>query len=177
MFRAAFLAGLPVTERWQHVYRVSYYELGNGIPPGFDASIYQPDLNFKFVNDTDRFLMIRTEFDPDLQRLRFVLKGRGPRRKVAVSSWRGGAIPPPPPRIVANPDLEPGEKRQTDYAIWGMNAGISRKVWTNAQLVMEDEFASAFQPWAARWEVGPDSFGNLDTSGIEGAEVAETSAD
>ncbi len=177
MFRAAFLAGLPVTERWQHVYRVSYYELGENAPPGFDASIYQPDLNFGFVNDTDDYLMIRTDFDPVAQRLRFVLNGRGPRRQVAVSSWRGAAIPPPPPRIVANTDLEPGEKRQTDYAIWGMRAGIGRKVWANSRLVLQDEFASSFQPWSARWEVGPDSLGNLDTSDIDGAEAAETTSD
>ncbi len=169
MFRAAFLSGLPVTERWQHVYRVSYYELGRGNPPGFDASIYQPVLNLKFVNDTNNFLMIRTDFDRDKARLRFRIMGRGPRRLVKVSSWRGVAVRPPPPRIVANAELGPGEKIQTDYSVWGMNAGIGREVWADQKLLFEDRFDSSFRAWSARWEVGPDSKGNLDTTGIEGA--------
>ena len=169
MFRAAFLSGIPVTERWQHVYRVSYYELGRRNPPGFDASIYQPDLNLKFINETENYLMIRTDFDRDKARLRFRIMGRGPRRLVKVSSWRGVAVPPPPPRIVSNAELGPGDKIQTDYAVWGMNARIAREVWADQKLLFEDRFDSSFRAWSARWEVGPDSKGNLDTTGIEGA--------
>ena len=169
MFRTAFLAGLPVEERWQHVYRVRYYELGDGHPPGFDASIYQPTLNLRFTNTTDNFLMIRSEFHYDAGRLRFYLIGAAPRRRVEMSSWASGASEPGDPRFVANPDLAPGERKQTDWPVWGLKTGIGRQVFQGDELLFEDEFVSDFRAWSARWEIGPDAEGNIDTTGLEEA--------
>ncbi len=45
MFRAALDAGLKITERQNHSYRVRYYEP----PVGMDATIYLPKPDFKFV--------------------------------------------------------------------------------------------------------------------------------
>jgi vancomycin resistance protein YoaR len=167
MFRAAFLAGLPITERWQHVYRVRYYELGDGHPPGFDASIYQPTLNMLFTNDTDNYLMIRSEFHWDAGRLRFYLIGSPSRRRVEMNAWATGASEPGEPRFVANPELAPGERKQTDWPIWGLKTGLERQVFQGDELLFEDEFISNFRAWSARWEVGPDAEGNIDTSGLE----------
>ena len=170
MFRAAFMAGLPVGERWQHIYRVLYYEQGPGNPPGFDASVFQPDLNMTFVNDTEGFLMVKTELDASKSRLRFMLMGRAPKRRVDMTSWRGAAVAPPPPVVVPNPELKPGERKQTEYAVAGMKAGVARKVLQDGKPLFEDEYVSNFRPWPARWEIGPDENGQLDTSGIEGLE-------
>lgn len=168
MFRAAFLAGLPIKERWQHLYRVSYYELGPGNPPGFDASVYEQSLNMQFENDTAGHLMVKTDFDRAKKRLRFLLMGGAQKRQVKMSASRGAAIPPPPPRIVANPNLRPGQREQTDHAVAGMRARVGRQVWLDGKLHLEDEFASNFVAWSARWEIGPDEQGNLDTTGIAG---------
>jgi vancomycin resistance protein YoaR len=166
MFRAAFMAGLPIHERWQHVYRVSYYELGEGNAPGFDASIYQPTLNLMFTNDTDNYLMIRSEYHEAAGRLRFYLIGSPQRRRVEMSSWAGGASEPGEPRFEANPELAPGERKQTDWPVWGLKTGVGRKVFVNDELLFEDEFVSNFRAWAARWEIGPDADGNIDTTGL-----------
>lgn len=166
MFRAAFLAGLPINERWQHVYRVSYYEIGDGIAPGFDASIYQPTLNLLFTNDTANYLMIRSEYNEDAGRLRFYLIGSPERRRVEQNSWAGGASEPGDPRFVANPDLAPGERKQTDWPVWGLRAGVGRQVYQKDDLLFEDEFVSNFRAWSARWEIGPDADGNIDTTGL-----------
>ena len=61
LFRAAFLAGLPIEERHKHLYRVRYYEQGD-FPIGFDASIWQPVLDLRFVNNTEGPIMVRTVF-------------------------------------------------------------------------------------------------------------------
>lgn len=55
MFRAAMYSGLPVTERQSHSYAVSYYA-----PQGTDATIYIPNPDLKFENDSKNFLLIQS---------------------------------------------------------------------------------------------------------------------
>jgi vancomycin resistance protein YoaR len=53
VFRAALNGGLPVTERRNHSFAVSYYA-----PQGTDATIYPGVQDLKFVNDTDAYIVI-----------------------------------------------------------------------------------------------------------------------
>lgn len=68
MFRAAFWAGLPITERWNHSHYISWYDrfgygdYGNG--PGIDATIFLGGPDLRFVNDTDGWILIQTYADP-----------------------------------------------------------------------------------------------------------------
>ena len=54
-FRAAAEAGLKITERRNHAFIVRYYN-----PPGFDATIYPPHPDFRFINDTPGHILIQT---------------------------------------------------------------------------------------------------------------------
>ena len=56
VFRAAVNSGLPITERRPHAYRVVYYE-----PAGFDATIYDPRPDLRFINDTENYILIQTK--------------------------------------------------------------------------------------------------------------------
>ncbi|HEY6736182.1 MAG TPA: VanW family protein [Candidatus Saccharimonadia bacterium] len=58
-FRAALAAGLPITERHNHSFAVSYYTWPYAAP-GVDATIYYPEVDFKFVNDTGHYLLMQT---------------------------------------------------------------------------------------------------------------------
>ncbi|MBU0648260.1 VanW family protein, partial [Patescibacteria group bacterium] len=51
MYRAALDAGFPITARSPHRYRVSYYE-----PVGLDATVYIPNPDLRFVNDTKHYI-------------------------------------------------------------------------------------------------------------------------
>ncbi len=68
VFRAAFKAGLPITEWHPHRYRMSFYEQDDW-PPGLDASILQPEGNpfgggdFQFDNPSDSYLLIESYVD------------------------------------------------------------------------------------------------------------------
>ncbi|HEV2529744.1 MAG TPA: VanW family protein [Thermomicrobiales bacterium] len=68
VFRAALLAGLPISEWWPHAQRISFYER-DGWGPGFDASILQPEHDpmsggdFKFDNSTGAWLLIESYVD------------------------------------------------------------------------------------------------------------------
>jgi vancomycin resistance protein YoaR len=53
-FNAAYEAGLSITERTNHALYISHY------PQGRDATVNYPDLDLKFMNDTDNWLWLRT---------------------------------------------------------------------------------------------------------------------
>jgi vancomycin resistance protein YoaR len=61
-FRAALLAGLPIAERYNHSFAVGYYTAPFGVP-GVDATIYYPQVDFKFVNDTGHYILIQTHME------------------------------------------------------------------------------------------------------------------
>lgn len=69
-FRAALLAGLPITERYNHSFAVSYYTAPYGVP-GIDATIYYPQVDFKFKNDTKNYILIQTEMVGTTLKFRF----------------------------------------------------------------------------------------------------------
>jgi vancomycin resistance protein YoaR len=56
----AATAGLPILERVNHAFAISYYTAPYGVP-GVDATIYYPPVDFKFRNDTDAHILIQTE--------------------------------------------------------------------------------------------------------------------
>ncbi|HEX3081897.1 MAG TPA: VanW family protein [Candidatus Saccharimonadia bacterium] len=58
-FRAALQAGLPITERVNHAFAISYYTWPYSVP-GVDATIYYPQVDFKFVNDTGHYILMQT---------------------------------------------------------------------------------------------------------------------
>lgn len=55
-FRAAVLAGLEIIERYPHAFPVKYYN-----PQGFDATIYPPSPDLKFINNTSADILIQTK--------------------------------------------------------------------------------------------------------------------
>ena len=169
LFRALFWAGLPILERWQHVYRVRYYELGEyddeGHQPGFDAAIWQPSQDLRAINDTPNYLLIRREFNAADQSLRFVILGAPIGRRVEIDSWKGPAVEPPPVKVETNPELEPGEVKQTDNPIEGMQAVIYRRVYLGEQELFKDQFVSEFVAWPERWEIGLNEDGSVPPVG------------
>lgn len=61
-FRAALYAGLPILERVNHAFAISYYTAPFGAP-GVDATIYYPQVDFKFRNDTGSYLLMQTHME------------------------------------------------------------------------------------------------------------------
>ncbi len=177
LFRAAFWAGLPISERWQHAYRVGYYELGPGNPPGFDAAIWQPAQDLAFTNDTPSHILIRRILDLHRNTLSFRLLGPSLEREVTLDSWRGEEIEPPPLRVEASTELAPGEIEKTDSAIPGLRTVITRHVKLGGRVLFKDRFPSVFLPWAERWEVGQDEDGNFDPTLVPGYAEAQAAAE
>ncbi|MFM7678729.1 MAG: VanW family protein, partial [Roseiflexaceae bacterium] len=58
VFRAAFWAGLPITERWGHSFYISWYDKYG--PTGMDSTIFTGGPDLKFLNDTGHWLLMQT---------------------------------------------------------------------------------------------------------------------
>ncbi len=55
LFRAAINSGLTIVERKAHAFPITYYA-----PHGFDATVYEPRPDFRFLNDTSNHLLIQS---------------------------------------------------------------------------------------------------------------------
>ena len=65
LFRTAFFGGYQIDERWFHAYRVKYYEqtASGGHDEnlaGLDATVFAPQVDFRFTNDTPYWLLMET---------------------------------------------------------------------------------------------------------------------
>ncbi len=113
LFRAILNAGLPVVERNQHAYRVSYYEQDSG--PGIDAAIYTPTLDLKFKNDTGNYILIQAYVNPDEYKLTFELYGTKDGREVFIGKpVILSQSPAPEPLYQDDPTLPKGVIKQID---------------------------------------------------------------
>ena len=77
MFRAAVYAGLKVTERYPHSFAVRFYN-----PQGFDATVYPPHPDLRFINNTSGNILIQAKISHN--HLIFEMYGKNEGRKVVV---------------------------------------------------------------------------------------------
>lgn len=77
VFRTAIFAGLKITARRNHAYPVSYYR-----PYGMDATIYIPNPDLKFVNNTPGHIFLQSTVSGT--KLTFQMYGTSDGRQVSV---------------------------------------------------------------------------------------------
>jgi len=155
-FRAALFGGFEIVERWAHGYRVSWYETGS--VPGLDATIYTPDVDFKFRNDTDSYILVQTYTDLQAGTVTFAFYGTSPNRTVILSDpIESNRVPHGPDVIQVDPSLKPGEKRQIDWAKDGLDVTIYRTVKEGDTIIHEDTIFSRYRPWQNVYQVGPST--------------------
>lgn len=129
VYRSAIFAGLPIVERNQHSYAVTYYSqiLGHGM----DATIYLGGADMKFKNDTGHHILMQAYVDSDYE-LYIILYGTSDGRSVRlegpyISNQRGAG----PTIYQETTDLKKGQTKQTDKAHGGFDVMWYRYV-TNA---------------------------------------------
>ena len=153
LFRAALNAGLPIVERNAHAYRVGYYE--NDSQPGFDATIYAPNIDLKIKNDTPGYILIETEIDKENNLLYFRFYGKKDSRRVDISKATVyDVVPALPPKYQDDATLKKGVTKQVDFAAGGAKAFFTYKVYKEEKLTIDEKFFSNFRPWAAVYLVG-----------------------
>ncbi|MBI4591969.1 VanW family protein [Candidatus Uhrbacteria bacterium] len=117
-FRAAMNSGLPVLERRNHSLVVNYYNDPSNGNPGTDATLYDPLLDLKFLNDTGHPILFQAAMDEARTELRFSFWGTkdgrtGSYTPPQVIRWTGAGTP----RITETDTLAPGvEQCQSAHA-------------------------------------------------------------
>lgn len=153
LFRTALNAGLPIVERKAHSYRLHYYEEDLG--PGYDATIFLPSADLKFVNDTSGHILIQTKVDPKNFSMRYEIYGTGDGRVATISKAKIYSQTSPPPTVYQDdPTLPLGTKKQVDWSASGAKVSFDYKVTRGGEILQDRTFYSTYQPWAAVYLVG-----------------------
>lgn len=156
VFRAVLDAGLKVTKRLPHSYRVSYYELDR--KPGMDATVYAGDVDLRFINDTPNHLLLHTVTDDKNTYMYVELYGTSDGRRTEIvdhKTW--DARPAPPAQYFPDPTLPVGKLVQIDWAASGIRASFTNVIYdkNNAE-IRRDTYTSNYKPWSAKYLQGVD---------------------
>jgi vancomycin resistance protein YoaR len=161
LFRAVFMTGFPITERHSHAYRVKYYENGDGpvhLGAGFDATVFFPEVDLKFVNDSPYWILMETEVNLTNNRLYWRFYSTSDGRTVSyTSSGVGPEVNPPDPKWEANSHLTV-DWTQVDWAVPGADVTVTRTVSRSGQVINRDSFPTHYLPWGAVCQYNPDRY-------------------
>jgi vancomycin resistance protein YoaR len=155
LFRTAMNSGMPITERRNHSLVVGYYADPVNGNPGTDSTLYEPSVDFKFVNDTGNYLLLQTSIDYVKQQLVFTLWGKSDGRSGSythpiVSKW----IPAGAPQNIISKTLKPGETK-CQAAFRGAVASFVYTRFTSTSEKIERVFDSYYRPLPKICMVGP----------------------
>lgn len=146
LFRAALDAGLPITQRLPHSYRVGYYEQNS--KAGYDATVFAPSVDLKFENNTPAHLLIQAQVDTKANSLVFEIYGTDDGRTATISNHRMWDVAPPPPDLYQDdPGLPAGTIKQIEWKAWGAKVKFDYLVVRNGEKIFEKTFYSNYQPW------------------------------
>lgn len=153
LFRAILDAGLPVTERRAHSYRVTYYEQGS--PPGIDATVYEPSPDLKFKNDTPGHILIQSVANTKALTLVFEIYGTSDGRVSIISEPVVSSVTPPPEDLYTDdPTLPIGTVKQIDWKAWGAKVVFDYTVERDGETIIDETYYSNYKPWQAKFLKG-----------------------
>ncbi len=151
LFRAVLNAGLPVVKRTAHAYRVGYYE--QGFPPGLDATVFYPSVDFQFKNDTNHHILIQA-YTSGLT-LYIDLYGTSDGRQTTLTKpVVTNSTPPPADLRQDDPTLQRGQVKQVDWPAWGATVTFKRIVTKTGQTIIDETFKSNYKAWQAVYLIG-----------------------
>jgi len=158
MYRAAFWAGLPITERWGHTFYISWYDKYG--PTGMDATIFTGGPDLKFKNDTGHWLLLQSWSNPKTHVAQVEIYGTKLDRKVDFSQRVYDRVPAPgEPVYVADAKTPRGSTHQTDTARGGMTIDIYRTITENGVKRQPELFRTKFRAWPNIYTVNPADLG------------------
>lgn len=153
LFRAMLDAGLDITQRRPHAYRVSYYEEDS--PPGYDATVFIPSPDLKFKNDTAHYVLIQSFYDGANKKLTYEIYGTSDGRVVEINNYKKwGAVAAPPDVWIDDPTLPEGKIIKLESPVPGLNTSFDWTVKRDGETIHQQTFTSKYVPWAAVYRRG-----------------------
>jgi vancomycin resistance protein YoaR len=141
LFQSVVEAGLPITDRTNHSFSVSYYKTG------LDATVSTTGPDLKFVNDTGYDITIKgyTENDSAI----FEIYGVYDERMASVSNAVvSDIIPPPPTRYIEVDNLGITAEHCEHSSQRGYTAKVFYNIFYKDGTNKEQIFNSVYQPYA-----------------------------
>lgn len=139
LFQSLLKAGLPITERHNHSYTVSYYDVG------LDATYSDPGVDLKFVNDTGNPITIKGHTQDE--KVVFEIYGT-PDGRIATTTDPiiSSVVDISPPRYVATTTRSSSEPECINKPQIGYTSNVIYNVlYPNGDLKTE-EFTSRYKP-------------------------------
>jgi vancomycin resistance protein YoaR len=130
VFNAAYEAGLKITGRTNHALYISHY------PQGRDATVNYPDVDLKFVNDTSRWLLLRTFVGS--YSLTVDLYGAPLHRRVVSETRPLVETGPPPLQRIPDPAIFAGSTVVEESGEPSRSTSVRRRVYTSAGALLYD---------------------------------------
>ena len=138
VFNAAYEAGLQIDERTNHALYISHYPLGR------DATVNYPDLDLKFTNDTDHWLLVRTFVGSGS--LTVNLYGTPQDRRVESTEQPLRVVGAPKVKRVPDPALLKGQSEVLEYGQPARATSVSRTVYDpSGKVLHEDTWYSQYR--------------------------------
>jgi vancomycin resistance protein YoaR len=148
VFNAAYEAGLPITARTNHALYISHYPLGR------DATVNYPDVDLKFVNNTDHWLLLRTFVGASS--LVVTLYGTPVHRRVESIAQPLRYLSAPPVQKTVDATLKPGEVVVDDPGVPAQATSVERKVYdADGKLLSDATWYSSYRAEPKIVRVGP----------------------
>lgn len=127
LFRAALESGLPITDRSYHAHNYDSYSWGYPLNIVDAAYLTYPVVDFKFINDTDYPILVRTQVErkPDnwqYHSVYFYTSSDSPSRKTDLYDW----------------------KKWNVYGSKNFEGSFKRKVTEGDKIIRDDEFYSKY---------------------------------
>jgi vancomycin resistance protein YoaR len=148
VFNAAYEAGLRITARTNHALYISHYPLGR------DATVDYPDVDLKFVNDTPRWLLLRTYVGSSS--LVVTLYGAPQHRRVESIAQPLKVVAPAPVQQTVDATLKPGDVVVDDPGMPAQSTSVERKVYAaDGSLLSDETWYSSYRAQPKIIRVGP----------------------
>jgi vancomycin resistance protein YoaR len=133
LYNAVLRAGLSIIERRNHSLPVSY------VPLGQDATFAAGHINFKFRNNTEKYLLIRTSVDD--QGMTVKLFGQIPSDITYTIESKTVRTLQPEIKYVVNPTLPPGQRRTVAEGRSGYVVDTYRYKKQNGRLIGQERIS------------------------------------
>jgi vancomycin resistance protein YoaR len=155
LFRALLDAGVQITKRLPHSYRVTFYELDNN--PGFDATVYAGDVDLRFINDTPGYILINAEADSETLYMTVRLYGTSDGRYSQITDYKKFDYRPPlEDEYFPDDSLAPGHVEQIDWARAGLQTEFTHTIYNgDGSLRSQISYPSVYRAWSNKYLVGP----------------------
>ncbi len=137
IFNAAWEAGIKITSRTAHSLYISRYPLGR------DATVNYPDVDLKFLNDTDNWVVARAISGEG--GITVMLLGAPTNRRVVSEAGELKETAPPEVERVPDPTMFVGEKIVVDDGEPERTVSVRRVVYEGDEVLYEETWYTTYR--------------------------------